>query len=680
MKKDLVPAVLLAVLALAGTWPLVLHLEDRFPNDPYDPAYCVWAMNQTLRTVPGGDLSGWADGPIFYPHKGTLFYADTVVGLALLGAPLAIITGDVLAAHNVLLILSFWIAGWGMYRLVRRFGVGRPEAFLAAVVFAFFPYNFSHIMHLELLFYGWMPFCLLFIHRLFDDASWKNVIGAALFFILQTLCCTYYAEYLALVAGALFLFLLLRNKRWKDRALWVRAAGLAALIASVLIPYYLGYARVHARMLFERPLWEVKLLSPELQDMFTPPDWNLLWGWLAGKAPEMEKLVYPGFLPLLLTAAWVLLVARKARAGRKGDPPIQTSKGLWTVWSALNLAVFLLIAAVGITGGFEVKIAGIAISVRSLFNLVLIFLLSMVLRAAADRNRRSAWAGFFRAMTPTEKFYCALVVVSWILALGPTIKLFGREVVAGPYALLYNWIPGFKGLRAPGRFVVPAVLGMSVILALAASGLRTKLKSRSAGLLCGAAVAAVLVLDYAFVPVPLVPAETAETVPRIYDKVKKLPAEAVLIELPMPAWDGEEHEDALPVYRTMFHGRRIVNGYSGYTPPAYRVVREAMERFPERRTFDLLENLEVEYLLVHTTEYRAEKGRETVERLKDETRRATLIAEMDGDFLYRLEPYRKVHEAEAPIPPPPPRVIGDRSLWKAESRLNPHLAGLALDG
>ena len=161
-------------------------------------------MNRTIQAL-GGDISGWADGNIFYPHQGTLFYADTVVGLALLGAPLALLTGNPLLAHNVLLILSFWIAGWGMYLLVRRLSGRRPEAFLAALIFAFFPYSFSHIMHLELLFYGWMPFCLLFIHRLFDDASWKNTFGAAAFFILQILCCAYYAEYLALVAGVLFL-------------------------------------------------------------------------------------------------------------------------------------------------------------------------------------------------------------------------------------------------------------------------------------------------------------------------------------------------------------------------------------------------------------------------------------------------------------------------------------------
>ena len=679
MKKDLPVALLLAVLAVAATWPLVLHLGDRFPNDPYDPAYCVWAMNRTVGAL-GGPLSSWADGNIFYPHRGTLFYADTVVGLALLGAPFALLTGNPLFAHNLLLIVSFWIAGWGMYLLVKRLAGRRPEAFLAAVVFAFFPYNASHIMHLELLFYGWIPFCLLFLHRLFDAPSWKNVCGTAVFFILQVLCCTYYAEYLVLAAGGLFLYLFLRGKLWKSPPFLIKSAALAALCGAVLTPYYLGYIRVHARMLFERPLWEVLRNSPQLQNIVTPPDWNLLWGWLAGKAPEMEKLIYPGLVPLILTALWAVQAIGKARKAKRSDESAAPKKRPWIVWDVFNVLLFLGIVTIGLTGGLDSRLAGLPISIRSLSNPVLFLLASLVLRIVMDRDKRRAWASFGRVLTPPERFYGGVVVVAWLLTLGPVIRLFGRDIVTGPYTFLYQWVPGFKGLRAPGRFVVLAVLGMSVLLAYAVSAARMRVKSSGLRRLAACGLGVVLALDCVFLPVPLVPAETAKTAPSIYREVKNLPGDAVLIELPMPASDAEEHEDALPTYRSIFHGKRIVNGYSGYSPPAYRIVREAMERFPERRTFDLLENLNVGYLLVHTTGYRAEKGKATVELLKEETRRAVLTAESGGDYLYRLQPYRKVHEMEAPLPPVPPRIVGDRSLWKATASLNPHLAGLAFDG
>ncbi|MHB8053861.1 MAG: discoidin domain-containing protein [Candidatus Aminicenantales bacterium] len=678
MKKDVAFLVLLAVLALAFTWPLVLHLNDHFPHDMYDAGYCVWAMNWTIQALTHNPAA-LPDGNIFYPHRGTLFYADAVIGLALLGAPFALISGNPLLAHNLLLILSFWIAGAGMYFLARRLTGRRSAAVLAALIFAFFPYTISHIMHLELLFYGLIPFCLLFIHRFFDDPSWKNTFGIGFFFILQVLCCAYYAVYIGLGAGALFLVFLLRDGRWKKGVFRTRAAGLAVLLAVFLGPYVLAYASVHRHMLFGRSIVDVKAFSPEVQNIILPPDWNKLWGWFAGRPPQMEKLIYPGLVPLILTGAWFAAIFRKARKRRKekeGDV-LSGRRRRRFIWDAANLVLFLFIVAVGITGGFEMTIGGGRLSVRSLSNPVWFLLLSLALRILTDPEKRKSWAEFFRAMTPVERFYGGLVVCSWLLAAGPVIRLFGRDIIAGPYAFLYYWMPGFSGLRTPGRFVVLAVLGMAVLSAYVAAGIPAKWKTGRRKVFLVVGLAAVLAADCAFGPIPLVRAETRRTLAPIYGEVNKLPAEAVLVELPLPPRRDVEYEDALPTYRSIFHGRRLLNGYSGYTPPAYRIVREAMERFPNRRTFDLLENLNVGYFLVHTTGFRADKGAITVGRLKDFSRRATLLREMNGDYLYRLEPVRRT---KAAVPPVPRRIVGDVSIWKAQASRNPQAAGAAFDG
>jgi hypothetical protein len=678
LRKDAPFFVLLAGLSLLATWPLVLHLGDHFGHDAYDPSYCVWAMNWTTQTV-AAHPAALPDGNIFYPHRGTLFFADAVIGLALLGAPFALITGNPVFAHNILSILSFWIAGWGMYLLARRLVGSRPAAAAAGLIFAFFPYNFSHIMHLELLFYGWIPFVLLFLHRLFDQPTRRNVFGAGFFFVLQVACCAYYAEYLILLTGFLSLYLFLRDGRWRSGAIWGRLAELAAIIAVFVGPYFYLYWRIHQRMLFERPLWEVTKYSSELQSILTPPSWNLIWGWLAGRAMGQEELIYPGIVPLALTVIWLVFLRRTAKARRSPDPD-GAPRSKRRVWDILNAVLFLFVVVVGLGGGFAAKFAGIKISIRSLSNPVLILALSVALRILTDRRLRRAWADFFRAMSPIQRFYSGLVFVSWLLTCGPVIRIFGRDIVAGPYAFLYDWVPGFKGLRVPSRFVVLMVLGMSILGAFALAGLLAKLKSGRARAVLIGVVGVVLAADFAYGPIPLVEVETARTIPPIYAEVKKLPAEAVLIELPMPASDAEESEDVLPVYRSIFHGRRIVNGYSGYAPPAYRIVREAMERFPDRRSLDLLENLKVGYILIHTSGYRADKGRETAGRMSLFARRASPIAETGGDFLFRLEPWRSVHEKEAPVPPPPPRIVGDRSLWRAQASLNSPAAGLAFDG
>ena len=114
-------------------------------------------------------------------------------------------------------------------------------------------------------------------------------------------------------------------------------------------------------MLFERPLWEVRLLSPELQAIFTPPDWNLLWGWFAGNAPEMEKLIYPGLVPLILTMVWAAIVRPKSPgwAGERQTCPGQ-KQALGRLGSRQHRFSSRRSIAVGVTGGFETTIAGVS--------------------------------------------------------------------------------------------------------------------------------------------------------------------------------------------------------------------------------------------------------------------------------------------------------------------------------
>ena len=49
---------------------------------------------------------------------------------------------------------------------------------------------------------------------------------------------------------------------------------------------------------------------------------------------------------------------------------------------------------------------------------------------------------------------------------------------------------------------------------------------------------------------------------------------AVVLELPL----GDVFDDIAAVYRSVFHGRQVVNGYSGYDPPAYQILSLALER------------------------------------------------------------------------------------------------------
>ncbi len=669
--SDLAVFVLLILLSLAMTYPLLFHLNDHVPSDLRDPLYTIWALAWEVRSA-GSGFSPFAEANIFFPHHDTLFYADSFPILALLGSPFVIFGGNPVHAYNVLLILSFFFCGLGMYLLVKRLTGSRSAAFVAALIFAFFPYRFAHISHLELLYFAWTPLCLLFVHRFFEDPSVRNALGIAAFYLLQVLSCIYYGVHLTLFVGLLIIYLALKQGYWRTGFFWLRLILLVILCAAVLVPYVYPYVKLHARMLFVRPVWEIKFYSAELQHFLAVPGWNLAWGWLTGKLGAQEWQLCPGIFPVLLTIAWWLGIKQAGRATRPGTG----QKRKWFLgWDIFNVLFFIFVVGVGVTGGFEWKLAGMPISVHHLKNPVLVFLVSLTLRVVLDKNAKAGWLCFFRAAGPAQKYYLFVTISAWLLALGPVVRILGREIISGPYGLLSGWMPGFQSLRVPSRFAVLMMLGLAVlsgwgVLFLSGRWRRPWLRRIGPGLL------ALLVLaEYASVPLPLARVPVGPEVPKIYASVRELPKQASLIELPMPARDGEEYEEALAVYYSVYHGRPIVNGYSGYAPPGYRVIREAMEGFPTESTFELLNNLEVGYILLHTQAYRPEKGREILRRLRNFGNRLELVQEIDGDFLIKMLPVQPQVREEVRL-----AEVGDRKQWKAEASLNNNLAHLAFDG
>ena len=64
--------------------------------------------------------------------------------------------------YNLAALLSFVLAGFGMFRLALFLGIGRPGAVVSGIAYAFSPYHFSHALgHLNQISYQWIPFFLL---------------------------------------------------------------------------------------------------------------------------------------------------------------------------------------------------------------------------------------------------------------------------------------------------------------------------------------------------------------------------------------------------------------------------------------------------------------------------------------------------------------------------------------
>ncbi|MBX6751415.1 MAG: hypothetical protein IRY85_17420 [Micromonosporaceae bacterium] len=185
------------------------------------------------------------------------------------------------------------------------------------------------------------------------------------------------------------------------------------------------------------------------------------------------------------------------------------------------------------------------------------------------------------------------VLVSMVLATGTRTFAGGRYT----YLLLYH-LPGWDGLRTPGRLVVWTTILLAVLAAGAVTALGARLSrfSRTVagrrldlGRLVGVLAAVLVVVEgLSVMPhlgVPEPPAAlTAEHAEVVRPPLLVLPSDPTLDPLVM-LWTT----DGFPP---------VVNGLSGFTPATQAEIRSQTERFPDRASVDLLRRYGVRTVVV----------------------------------------------------------------------------------
>src|SRR5436190_7627355 len=136
-------------LTLIMTWPWVAHLRDTAsdPGDPYLNSWILWwDYHQTFR-----DPLNLFHANIYYPYRYTLAFSEHNYGIALLCFPLFALGLRPLTIHGLATLLGFAFSGYGMFRLTRTLTGHYGAAWIAGIVFAFLPYRFGQLPHLNYL-------------------------------------------------------------------------------------------------------------------------------------------------------------------------------------------------------------------------------------------------------------------------------------------------------------------------------------------------------------------------------------------------------------------------------------------------------------------------------------------------------------------------------------------------
>lgn len=179
-----------------------------------------------------------------------------------------------------------------------------------------------------------------------------------------------------------------------------------------------------------------------------------------------------------------------------------------------------------------------------------------------------------------------LAAFSLVASLGPEIWLAGHHLGPGIYGLLFEHVPGFRQIRYPERFAIFVNL---VVALFAGLGLR-RFESRSR---LGAIVVVVVALaEHLSIPQFLDAMPPSDISRGVYAIIRDLPKETVVAEVPSTRY-RMERRDAPLMFFSIAHGKRTLEGFTGYFPPLYSLAKWHLFNFPSPLSVKFLSDLGV---------------------------------------------------------------------------------------
>ena len=552
------PGILIAylLLTLGMTYPLVRSLLTSLPGDGFDGWQNYWNLWWVRHALIDLGLNPLFCPLMDYPAGADLIF-QTINLFNTWTLPIQL-AGGTIAAYNAVVLFSFAVSGLGGYLLARYVVRGRSAwpAWIAGLVFTFSPFHFAHLLgHMQVFSMEWLPFYVLYLLKATETAApamaravqaqdvgqtsvvsnassrqdaktakptralvlalrslrlgERNVLLAALFLALASLCDWYNLLYALLFTGLYGLYLLARRHLTWSRVGTFAGIGLVGFV--ILSPYLGPMIRDASRSNYMMPgAGDAYQYSADLLAFFAPNEMHPLWGPPMRKWSDRltttisERLVFAGYAPLLL-AGYALWRSRRA--------------GFHTRRTHASSA--------GATGG-----------------------------AAGYGNPPYE-------KTTCPSFWALSALFFAVLALGPALHVAGQLWPAPhglplPYLWLVNWVPFMKISRSVSRFdaMVMLTLGVGAALGLAAIEDRVR-RWRRAPIVLGLVVTALICFEFLPAPYRMTPPDT----PDFYRAVAADPQQYAILPVPLD-WDRPQY-----LLDQTVHGKPLTSAYTSRGNP-----------------------------------------------------------------------------------------------------------------
>jgi len=336
-----------ALLTLVMTYPVIAQLSTHlvgFGDDMWVHYWNGWWVKKIL--TEGGNV--YSTNLLFYPKTTSLIYHN--FGWTNIAGWLALepFVGGI-AASNLVYLINITLCAFAMFLLARyllaaspRFGRrGEGAAFVAGLVYAYWPYRLSDYGHPNMVAMEWLPLTLLAVILLVREGGrLRHALSAGIFLAL-----TGFSRWQMLVpAGIAIACYLLFNlaserPRWSWRVVGMLVLTMAVTLLLIAAPAYpLARGMIAEETDSQLYLQEAAGTQTDLVSYFVPPmnhplaplfDDLKYTRWRLGRTLDRPmRMPYSAFLGYTVLALSLIAGARHWRETR--------------VWGALALVAFLL--------------------------------------------------------------------------------------------------------------------------------------------------------------------------------------------------------------------------------------------------------------------------------------------------------------------------------------------------
>jgi hypothetical protein len=507
-------------------------MSTRIAPDLGDPVRTAWEVAWVGHALLHSP-TGVFDSNAFYPHPLSLAFSDSLLGYG----PAAFFGSGTVAAlvrYNLLFLLAWSLCFVGAWLLARELGAGKVGAAAAGAAFAYAPYRVTEAGHLHVISGGGIPLSLFLLLRGYRCGSRGLLVAGWLVAAWQMS--------LGFTLGLQFAYLL----------------GVLALLAAI------WWWRKRSRSTDE-PAARGASSRGAVASLRALPR-NLV-------AITCVGIALCGAISVYQARPYLKVAAEYPTAKRTLKEVKNYSSGPWAflaassenrVWGSVTAGARAHVHS----KNEDVFFPGAVIAVLALIGLA---------SSIYTRRLRIGLA-------------CGVAVCS-ILALG-----MGLTGAGYPYRLLYDYAPGWNGVRVPGRVFMLATLFLALLAAAGAWRLAEIARAWGAGL--GPRGGARMV---AVVGALLVAGLVGEGAGHLGHPVVPQPARAET-RLPGPIMDlpTDGAADRLWQYFSTDGFYKIPVGNSTFDIPSVDDLRGGMSGFPDRASVEKLRYYGVKTVVLHT--------------------------------------------------------------------------------